>query len=208
MLERTLRVDHVKQYRQPRYKNEEGEWIEPDEESLNAKPELVDEGGAESDSSDSSAISIDPEDPMRDYLIAKRKEEKAKRRDKGKKKASKSKHKDETPEERAARKARKREKKEKKAKKAAKSEGVRAVEDLLKGLGNPDMGRRPGRSESPVGRSHRDRSRSPLPSEHHRRRRSPSPYENKRRTRYSDDEDDRSRASRPQPYSGRGRDYD
>ena len=41
VLERTLRVDHVRHYHQPRYKNDEGEWVEPDEESMNAKPEVI-----------------------------------------------------------------------------------------------------------------------------------------------------------------------
>jgi RNA-binding motif X-linked protein 2 len=41
VLERTLRVDHVKNYKQKRVKNAEGEWEEPDEQSLNAKPELI-----------------------------------------------------------------------------------------------------------------------------------------------------------------------
>lgn len=41
VLERTLRVDHVKNYRQPGSKGEDGEWIEPEEQSLNAKPEMI-----------------------------------------------------------------------------------------------------------------------------------------------------------------------
>lgn len=41
VLERTLRVDHVKNYKQPRIKAEGGEWTEQDEQSLNAKPEVV-----------------------------------------------------------------------------------------------------------------------------------------------------------------------
>lgn len=41
VLERTLRVDHVKNYKQKRTKNEEGEWVDPEEQSLNARPELV-----------------------------------------------------------------------------------------------------------------------------------------------------------------------
>lgn len=77
-----------------------------------------------SESSVSSAPSIDPEDPMYDYLVAKRKEEKAR---KGTKKA---KYKSQTVEERRARKERK------KMKKAARgtngrSERLRAVERLL-----------------------------------------------------------------------------
>lgn len=41
VLERTLRVDHVKNYKQPRDKNAEGEWVDREEQSLNAKPEMV-----------------------------------------------------------------------------------------------------------------------------------------------------------------------
>jgi RNA-binding motif protein, X-linked 2 len=43
VLERTLRVDHVKNYKQPRVKGEDGEWQEPEERSLNAKPEIIGE---------------------------------------------------------------------------------------------------------------------------------------------------------------------
>ena len=41
VLERTLRVDHVKNYKQPRTKGEDGEWVEQEEQSLNAKPEMI-----------------------------------------------------------------------------------------------------------------------------------------------------------------------
>lgn len=41
VLERTLRVDHVKNYKQPKNKGEDGEWVEPEEQSLNARPELI-----------------------------------------------------------------------------------------------------------------------------------------------------------------------
>lgn len=44
VLERTLRVDHVKDYKQPKTKGEDGEMIEREEQSLNAKPEMI--GGA------------------------------------------------------------------------------------------------------------------------------------------------------------------
>ncbi|GJE84862.1 RNA-binding domain-containing protein [Phanerochaete sordida] len=148
VLERTLRVDHVKDYKQPRTKNEEGEWVDREDQSLNAKPEVVVDAGAESESSESDGPDIDPDDPMRDYLLAKYKEEKAK-----KKGSSKGKHKrkDETPEERRARKERK---KQKKLKKAEKSEGMRAVEDLLKELEREHRPKR--RSPSPDGRRRPD----------------------------------------------------
>lgn len=41
VLERTLRVDHVKNYKQPKVKTDEGELVDREEQSLNAKPELV-----------------------------------------------------------------------------------------------------------------------------------------------------------------------
>lgn len=41
VLERTLRVDHVKNYKQPKVKVGDGELVEREEQSLNAKPELI-----------------------------------------------------------------------------------------------------------------------------------------------------------------------
>ncbi|KAK1224508.1 RNA-binding protein Cwf29 [Marasmius sp. AFHP31] len=136
VLERTLRVDHVKNYRQPRSKGEDGEWIEPEEEAFNARPEMVQDDNPDSESSDSSGPEIDPEDPMRDYLLQKRREEKALK--KSKKSKSKGKQKNETPEERRARKERKR---EKKARKLKKSEGTKGVEALLESLGGRGVDR-------------------------------------------------------------------
>lgn len=43
VLEKTLRVDHVKNYKQGKIKNADGEWVEPEEQSLNAKPEVIGE---------------------------------------------------------------------------------------------------------------------------------------------------------------------
>ncbi|OJT05408.1 RNA-binding motif protein, X-linked 2 [Trametes pubescens] len=151
ILERTIRVDHVKNYKQPREKGEDGELHERDEQSLNAKPTLLRDEAEVSESSDDSGPEIDPEDPMRDYLIAKRKEEKAAK--KGKKSKSKRKHKDETPEERQARKERKRLRKEK-----TKSAGIRAAEELLNSLAGLGSVAPKRRSESP----RRSRSRTPV----------------------------------------------
>ena len=144
VLDRTLRVDHVKKYKQGRVKGEDGEWKEREEQSLNAKPEMIgecptpsysrlrlyysDDGGSES--SASSAPDIDPDDPMRDYLLEKWREERAKK--KGKKAKSNRKHKDETPEERRARKERRREKRARRE--ANKTAGVKGVEALLRSL--------------------------------------------------------------------------
>lgn len=41
VLEKTLRVDHVKNYKQPRLKGEDGKWVEAEEQSLNAKPVII-----------------------------------------------------------------------------------------------------------------------------------------------------------------------
>lgn len=41
VLDRTLRVDHVRNYKQPKTKGADGEWIEPEEQRLNAKPEII-----------------------------------------------------------------------------------------------------------------------------------------------------------------------
>ncbi|KAI0271963.1 hypothetical protein BGY98DRAFT_1124981, partial [Russula aff. rugulosa BPL654] len=131
VLDRTLRVDHVKKYKQARVKGEDGEWKDREEQSLNAKPKMIGEchDGA-SESSASSAPDIDPDDPMRDYLLEKWREERAKKR--GKKTKSKKRRKDETPEERRARKERKREKRAKRE--AGKSEGLKGVEALLRSI--------------------------------------------------------------------------
>ncbi|KAI9447928.1 hypothetical protein H4582DRAFT_1897233 [Lactarius indigo] len=120
VLERTLRVDHVKKYRQPRTKGEDGEWKEAEGQSLNAMPKMIEDPGSES--SGTSEPDIDPDDPMRDYLLQKWREERAGK--KAKKTKSKGKHKNETPEERRAR-------------KVTKSEGLKGVEALLRSLDNP-----------------------------------------------------------------------
>jgi RNA-binding motif protein, X-linked 2 len=41
VLDRTLRVDHVKKYKQAKVKGEDGEWKEREEPSLNAKIEVI-----------------------------------------------------------------------------------------------------------------------------------------------------------------------
>ena len=41
ILERTIRVDHVKNYKEKRVKNQDGEWMDPEEQSLNARPEMI-----------------------------------------------------------------------------------------------------------------------------------------------------------------------
>ncbi|KAG6378973.1 hypothetical protein JVT61DRAFT_13261 [Boletus reticuloceps] len=167
VLGRTLRVDHVKNYKQPKEKGEDGEWVEPEEQSLNAKPEVIIDEAPASDSDASSTFSIDPEDPMRDYLLAQRREMKALKKSK---KSKKDKRKDETPEERRARKERKRERRLRKEK--GKSEGMKGVEELLKNLGRQESSRDKQRDyrdtpERDWDRT-RDRQRSDSPSHRNR----------------------------------------
>jgi len=121
VLDRTIRVDHVKNYKQKKVKNGVGDMVEPEEQSLNAKPELIqdDRGEASDDGSVSSIPSIDPEDPMRDYLLAKHKEEKLSRKLESGRRPRKRRREDETPEERRLRKERKR------ARREARAEGDR-----------------------------------------------------------------------------------
>lgn len=111
------------------------------------------EEGAESESSESDGPDIDPDDPMRDYLIAKWKEEKVKKKGASK---GKRKHKDETPEERRARKERKKQKKLRKQ--GDKSEGMRGVEELLNELEGMSHNRT-GRRRSPMDDRRRSGSR-------------------------------------------------
>lgn len=175
---RTLRVDHVKNYKQSKVKGEDGEMVEREEQSLNAKPEVVGgeswlrhcdvgaksaraclsisfhvDGDEDSEESESSGPEIDPEDPMAAYMLQKRKEEKQKQREgkKGSKKSKSSKHKDETPEERRARKERKRAKKAQKQDK--KSSGLRGVEEMLERMNAGAPGREDRKREREGGRS-------------------------------------------------------
>ncbi|KAH9948807.1 hypothetical protein B0H21DRAFT_844915 [Amylocystis lapponica] len=189
VMERTLRVDHVKNYKQPKVKGEDGERYEPEEQSFNAKPQLIIDGDAASESSEDDGPPIDLEDPMYDYLVAKRKEERAARKAKKGKSKPKGKkaHKDETPEERRARKERK-----KLRKGAGKSEGTKAVEDLLNSL----TGRVGDRERDP----HKHRTPSP---EYAKRSGSRTPWRERdaddRRTRYHSPERRRSRSPNRSP---------
>ena len=67
VLDRTLRVDHVKQYNQPKVRDDEGELQEAEQPSLNAAPRMI-EAEAEDDD-------IDLEDPMAAYISSSRKKE-------------------------------------------------------------------------------------------------------------------------------------
>ncbi|KAI0938179.1 hypothetical protein AcV7_003439 [Taiwanofungus camphoratus] len=237
VLERTLRVDHVKNYKQPKFKGEDGEWQEREDQSLNAKPGAIIEDDAASESSASSGPPIDPEDPMYEYLVAKRKEEKAMKKAKSKSK-NKRKRKDETPEERRARKERKKLRKE-----LGKSEGMKGVEELLNSLDvrTGDRATRRYRSPSPTRRNRsrsrslrhekdaedrrayyspgrrqsRSRDQSPVQDGHSFRSREPrsrspglKPYGDRRETSRYDDETDHSGHGHEQTSSRKRRDYD
>ncbi|KAI0303981.1 hypothetical protein BC826DRAFT_203463 [Russula brevipes] len=94
---------------------------------------------------------------MRDYLLEKWREERAKK--KGKKSKSKGKHKDETPEERRLRKERKKEKRARRE--ASKSEGLKGVEALLRSLDQRGDRREERAGRGSLSPSDRHRSRSP-----------------------------------------------
>ncbi|KAJ9101211.1 hypothetical protein QFC21_003430 [Naganishia friedmannii] len=186
VLGRTIRVDHVKDYKQPGKRNEEGEFQEPEAPSMNALPPVT--GGSDASSSSSEE---EDEDPMAAYIRAERKKSKTSGKDKDKNK--KSKHDGETKEERKARKAAKKEKKVKKprgdekALKNRESEAREREEDVKPRVkreqGSVDHDRRRDRYSPDHADSSRDRSsrhcpasRSPTPPTPPRRsRRSPSP---------------------------------
>jgi len=176
--------------------------VEPEEQSLNAKPEMIHDDGSASESSEPSGPEIDPEDPMRDYLLAQRREAKALKKSTRK---SKGKHKDETPEERRSRKARKKEKKARQEQN--KSEGMKGVEALLSFLGGHPRGSAVGRkrSQSP------SETRSPTTERRPIRRsrsqsRSPDNYDSRRRDKFAPDGRGRDEARSAYSRDGR-RDY-
>ncbi|KAK0461695.1 uncharacterized protein EV420DRAFT_1526683 [Desarmillaria tabescens] len=124
VLGKTLRVDHVRDYKQPREKGEDGEWREVEGELFNARPEEIGDNAEEEEEEEDLGKDIDPEDPMREFIIAQRREEAKKGKGKGKKKR---KHEGETKEERRRRKEEKRRKK---------SSAAKDVEALLHSLGS------------------------------------------------------------------------
>ncbi|KAM0786766.1 hypothetical protein ACM66B_002201 [Microbotryomycetes sp. NB124-2] len=89
VLQRTLKVDHVLNYKQLERDNETGKMKERDAPSMAAHPErfLKDQrrgaardGEDDGSDSDSSHPSIDPDDPMRDYLIEQKRAARHKKR--------------------------------------------------------------------------------------------------------------------------------
>ncbi|KAF9994190.1 hypothetical protein BGZ79_001085 [Entomortierella chlamydospora] len=121
---RVIRVDHVQNYKVPKVFDADGNEVEPDEDTVNnVAPKPIEEDDSEDDSSsESEAVDdtgIDIDDPMRDYLLKKRRK-KDKRAKKSKRKSEKDDNEEdaESKAERRARKELKRAaKKEKKSKK-------------------------------------------------------------------------------------------
>ncbi|KAG8799549.1 hypothetical protein FRC17_007117 [Serendipita sp. 399] len=115
LLGRTLRVDHTLNYKQKELVD--GKWVDRETERLNVKPQAIEDNRDEPESDSASSLaSVDKEDPMRDYLLAQKREKEqassAGKRIKSDKKSTKKKHREgETPEERRARKERKKAKK-------------------------------------------------------------------------------------------------
>ncbi|KAF9974333.1 hypothetical protein BGZ73_002252 [Actinomortierella ambigua] len=125
---RTLRVDHVQNYKVPKKLDEDGNEIEQDEDMLNnAMPKAIEQESASESESDESEVDdtgIDPDDPMREYLLKKLK-----------KKAKKAKRKAEK-ESRAEKKAERRARREEK--KARKEQGTKSND--IEGTGGVDAG--------------------------------------------------------------------
>lgn len=219
VLGRTLRVDHVLNYKQLERDQETGKLKERDEQryvnlplvrlstnshplsrSFAAHPEKFLKKAGESDGSesDSSHGSIDPDDPMRDYLISQRREKRKKRKAEGDGGSS------ETKEEKQRRKEeRRRIREEREARKARK--GVdggkrRAIDDG--GRGPPGSGSyevKRSRADSREREEERPSSRGPRsPDRYHR-------SDPRSRSRYSPDRSREARggSSRDEAYGSR-----
>lgn len=107
VLGRTLRVDHVASYKQPKVRDEDGELVEVQEKVYNAAPELVAGREEEEDEEEGQG---DLEDPMASYFQRLKKEEKGKGKDVdgGQEKEEKRRRKEERARIRAEREERKR----------------------------------------------------------------------------------------------------
>ncbi|SPO30230.1 related to rna binding motif protein [Ustilago trichophora] len=75
VLGRTLRVDHVASYKQPKVTDDEGNRVEAEVKSFNAAPQLVGQDDAQTEHQEQEA---DLEDPMASYFQRLRREEKSK----------------------------------------------------------------------------------------------------------------------------------
>ncbi|KFH66709.1 hypothetical protein MVEG_07234 [Podila verticillata NRRL 6337] len=115
---RSLTVDHVQNYKVPKKMDEDGNEVEQDEESINnAAPKPIEAPSESGESSESEVddTGIDIDDPMREYLLKKRKKEL--------KKAAKKKSSESKGERKARKEAKKLAKKEKKSKSYRKDDG-------------------------------------------------------------------------------------
>lgn len=74
VLGRTLRVDHVASYKQPKATDEEGNRVDAEVKSFNAAPPEMGLGGREADDDNDDAL----EDPMSSYFQQRKREEKGK----------------------------------------------------------------------------------------------------------------------------------
>ncbi|CAO3568405.1 unnamed protein product [Mortierella alpina] len=124
---RTIRVDHVQNYKVPKVFDADGNEIEPDEDMVNnAVPKPIQAEDSDEDGSSESEVDdtgIDIDDPMREYLLKKRRKEARKAKRKAEKEAHSHGGRSESKAERKARKElKKAAKKDKEAKKTADSE--------------------------------------------------------------------------------------
>ncbi|KAG0283184.1 hypothetical protein BGZ96_012452 [Linnemannia gamsii] len=93
---RTIRVDHVQNYKVPKVFDADGNEIEPDEDTVNnAAPKAIQDDASDDDDDESSEsevdnTGIDIDDPMREYLLKKRKKDARKAKRKAEKEAGKS----------------------------------------------------------------------------------------------------------------------
>lgn len=105
VLGRTLRVDHVASYKQPKMRDEDGELVDAREKSLNAVPVLDSAGGEEEEGEEEG----DLEDPMASYFKNRREEKGKSRQNDDWEREEKRKRKEERARIRAERELRKRE---------------------------------------------------------------------------------------------------
>ncbi|KAK3837022.1 MAG: hypothetical protein JOS17DRAFT_732846 [Linnemannia elongata] len=141
---RTIRVDHVQNYKVPKVFDADGNEIEPDEDTVNnAAPKPIQEEASDEDESSESEVDdtgIDIDDPMREYLLKKRKKDARKAKRKAEKEVGKS-------ESKAERKARK---ELKKAAKRDKDGGSGSKKSKIKGSGKDNKESSPSPSSVPT----------------------------------------------------------
>ncbi|GAA5943011.1 hypothetical protein JCM3775_000231 [Rhodotorula graminis] len=221
VLGRTLRVDHVLNYKQLERDQESGKMKEREERSLAAHPDKFRQPGSDASDadSDSSHPSIDLDDPMRDYLIEQRRAAKKRRIESGGGGAGSK----ESKEEKRRRKEERRRKREERERRRAAGGGgsgkkLIASEEGRSERDRPsasDAGRRSERGASRDdgrrrdGRDGHERRREADDGERERRRRDDDEgdrYGDRRRGRDRDDDEYRRRAERDERRGdGRGK---